>query len=195
MIDREKIHDLVEVFYQPTFKTFFVNSVDGNTFTKPTGIFVSLGITTSLKVLIDIRDVINSTDEYTATLVEISSKKIAGQFLNTVTNRDPKQYEITDFSNETIMDFEESTKELERLKKIIEDKSDKSLKLLKEYAPKITRLKDLMEKLNSTNGWNAHLIQKTDSGDYRIFHKFVNYNKVGDLEYRLGIYVVEKDHS
>ena len=42
MIDKDKIHNLVGVFYQPTFKTFFINSVDGETFIKPIGIFVSL---------------------------------------------------------------------------------------------------------------------------------------------------------
>ena len=29
-VSRDKIHSLVEVFYQPPFKTFYVNSVDGD---------------------------------------------------------------------------------------------------------------------------------------------------------------------
>lgn len=193
-IDREEIHDLVEVFYQPTFKTFYVNSTDGITFEKPIGVFVSLGITTSLKVLNDIKNVINNSEDYNAILVEISSKKIAGQFLNAVTDREPKQYELSNFSDD-ILDKEKTLEELKRLSDLIKEGSDQSLKNLKEFAPKINRLNDLSNKLTSTDGWNAHLIQKTENGDYRIFHKFVNYKKENDIEYRIGIYVTKKTNS
>ena len=100
-INRDKVHSLVEVFYQPSFKTFYVNSVDGETFVKPVGVFVSLGITTSLKVLEDIKNIISGSEGYSATLAEIKSKKVAGQFLNTVTcTTGPKQYKITNLSED-----------------------------------------------------------------------------------------------
>ena len=188
-INRDKVHSLVEVFYQPSFKTFYVNSVDGETFVKPIGVFVSLGITTSLKVLEDIKNIIAGSEGYKAVLAEIKSKKVAGQFLNTVTSTiDPKQYKIENLS-EDIMNEGESRAELERMKGMMDPSQD--LDILKEYAPKISRLQDLMDKLTSTHGWDAHLIQKERSGDYRIFHQYINYKKEGDLEYRVGIFVTE----
>lgn len=186
-INRDKIHSLVEVFYQPPFKTFYINSVDGETFVKPIGVFVSLGITTSLKVLDDIKEVINETKEYNAVLSEISSKKVAGQFLNTVIKTDnPRQYKIKKFSDQ-ILNEEKSRAELQRIKSLMDP--SQSLETLKEYAPKISRLQDLIDKLTSTNGWDAHLIQKDDNGEYRIFHQYINYKKEGDVEYRIGIFV------
>lgn len=188
-INRDKVHSLVEVFYQPSFKTFYVNSVDGETFVKPIGVFVSLGITTSLKVLEDIKNIIAGSEGYKAVLAEIKSKKVAGQFLNTVTSTmDPKQYKIENLS-EDIMNESESRAELEKMKGMMDPSQD--LDILKEYAPKISRLQDLMDKLTSTHGWDAHLIQKEKSGDYRIFHQYINYKKEGDLEYRVGIFVTE----
>lgn len=189
-INREKIHDLVEVFYQPTFKTFYINSTNGTTFIKPIGVFVSLGITTSMKVLEDIKSIINSTEEYEATIVEISSKRVAGQFLNTIINReDPKQYKLTSFS-ENIMDEKKSKEKLEEMKNLMSPEQD--LEVLRTYAPRISRLQDLIDKLTTTNGWDAHLIQEKEDGEYRIYHQYVNYRKDGDIEYRVGIYVCEK---
>ena len=189
-INREKIHDLVEVFYQPTFKTFYINSTNGTTFIKPVGVFVSLGITTSMKVLEDIKSIINSTEEYEATIVEISSKRVAGQFLNTIINREnPKQYRLTDFSDD-IMDEKKSKEKLEEMKNLMSPEQD--LEVLRTYAPRISRLQDLIDKLTTTNGWDAHLIQEKDDGEYRIYHQYVNYRKDGDIEYRVGIYVKDK---
>lgn len=190
-ISRDKIHSLVEVFYQPSFKTFYVNSVDGETFVKPIGVFVSLGITTSLKVLEDIKNIIAGGEGYNAVLAEIESKKVAGQFLNTVVcTMNPKQYKITNFT-EDIMNESEAMAELERMKGLMNPSQD--LDILKEYAPKISRLQDLIDKLTSTHGWDAHLIQKEESGDYRIFHQYINYKREGELEYRLGIFVTENN--
>lgn len=192
-INREKIHDLVEVFYQPIFKTFYINSTNGTTFIKPIGVFVSLGITTSMKVLEDMKEIINSTEEYEACLVEISSKKVAGQFLNTIINKEePQQYKLTDFST-NIMNEKESREELERMKGLMNPEQD--LGILKTYAPRISRLQDLIDKLTTTDGWDAHLIQNCGEGEYRIFHQYVNYRKEGDIEYRLGIYVKEKSNN
>ena len=189
-ISRDKIHSLVEVFYQPPFKTFYVNSVDGETFVKPIGVFVSLGITTSLKVLDDIRQIIDGNEKYNAVLSEITSKKVAGQFLNTVVyTGNPRQYKITEFSD-SILDEEKAREELQKMKVMMDP--SQSLEVLKEYAPKISRLQDLVDKLTTTKGWDAHLIQKDENGEYRIFHQYINYKKVGDIEYRVGIFVTEK---
>ena len=189
-ISRDKIHSLVEVFYQPSFKTFYVNSLDGETFVKPVGVFVSLGITTSLKVLDDIKNILNDSKGYKAVLAEISSKKVAGQFLNTVIYTGyPHQYKITDFP-EGVLTEEKARTELQEMKALMDP--SQNIETLKEYAPKISRLQDLIDKLTSTNGWDAHLIQKEREGEYRIFHRNINYKKAEDgTEYRIGIFVTE----
>ncbi len=191
MISKEEIYDLVGVFYQPTYKTFSVNSLDGETFIKPVGVFVSLGLTTSKKVLEDIKNIIVDSGKYVAQLAEISSKRVGSTFLNTIINiSNPSQYELTDIGDDT-MNEEESIAELNRLKSLMTPEQD--LDVLKKYAPKISKLQDLIDKLTRTEGWPCHLIQKKEDDDYSVFHKFVNYKKEGDLEYRLGIYVREKE--
>lgn len=189
MISKEKIYDLVGVFYQPTYKTFSVNSIDGESFIKPVGVFVSLGMTTSMKGLEDMKNIITDSGEYIAQIAEISSKKVGSQFLNTIINiSNPTQYESE--IGDDVMNEEESLAELERLKSLMTPEQD--LEVLKKYAPKISKLQDLINKLTRSNNWPYHLIQKKDD-DYGVYHKFLNYKRDGDTEYRIGIYVREKE--
>ena len=190
-VSRERIHDLVSVFYHPSFKTFYVNSTDGENFCKPLGVFVSLGITTSMSVLNNIKDIINDNKDYNARLVEISSKKSKDLFINCVTSYSPKQYYLGD-TIPNVMNREESLQELERLKEVMTP--DTALDVLKEEAPKVSRLKYLIEKLDESNSWSAHRIQKEDNGSgYRIYHIYINYEKRDGLEYRIGIFVNAND--
>ncbi len=189
MMTREEIKSLVEVFYHPVFKTFYVNSLDGKSFVRNVGIFVSLGMTTSMKVIEDIRDIIEAHNGYSARLAEISSKKVAGQFMNTVTKTEGiSQYELTEF-DDTILDREKALEELENLKSKMNVEED--LDVLKDTVPKLSKLSGLVTKLDESDGWKIHLIQKGPEGEYRIFHKLVNYRKDDDIEYRIGIYVTE----
>lgn len=183
MISREEIYKLVEVFYQPTFKTFFVNSMDGLNFIKPVGVFVSLGITTSRKVLNDIKDTILGTGKYNAVLVEISSKKVGNRYLNTITNTNPDQYY---FVEENVLSREEALKKLNELK----DLSSKSNSELLKLRLKISKLQELIDRLDNISDWESHSIQEVED-DFRIYHKYINYKKEGDVEYRVGIYVSE----
>ena len=144
-----------------------------------------------MKVLEDIKNVISETNEYVAQIAELSSRRIGGQFLNTIVNIDnPQQFELSEFPENT-MNEEEANAELDRMKSLMTPEED--LEVLKTYAPRISQLQDLIEKLTNTNGWSAHLIQKKEEGDYSVFHRFVNYRKEDDVEYRIGIYVREKE--
>lgn len=195
-ISKETIHELVEVFYQPPFKTFYINSSDGETFIKPLGVFVSLGITTSLRVLQDIRDVLSKSSGLSARLAEIKSQKIAGQFLNYIVPKkesDIVQYNMAEFPD-LCMDEDTAKNLLKRMKEkmISSEKSD--VISLYDYCPKISKLSELIDKLNSNPvGWRDHMIQETPEGEYRIFHKKVNYQRseIDGSEYRIGIYVTE----
>jgi len=194
MIEKKKIHELVGVFYRPTYKTFYVNSTDGESFIKPIGVFVSLGITTAMRVLEDIKDIIQENTEYTAQIAEISSKKVGSQFMNTITNIDnPQQYRLENLDPSIVLDETAAREELERMRELMNPEQD--LDILNEYAPKISRLQDLIDKLSASEGWDSHAIQRIDEseGSYGVFHKLVNYRQEGDKEYRLGIYVREKN--
>ena len=83
------LRDIVELFYQPPFKIFNVNSVDGETLVRPFGYFISLGITTSFDILKNIRDLISKSDYgFEARLVELESIKSDeyGDFLNVLSD-------------------------------------------------------------------------------------------------------------
>lgn len=195
-INKETIHELVEVFYQPPFKTFYINSSDGETFIRPLGVFVSLGITTSLRVLQDIRDVLSKSSGLSARLAEIRSQKIAGQFLNYIVPKkesDIVQYNMADFPD-FCMDEETAKDLLKRMKEKMTSSGETDVTSLYDYCPKISKLSELIDKLNSNPvGWKDHMIQETPEGEYRIFHKKVNYqrSKTDGSEYRIGIYVTE----
>lgn len=196
MIDKKKIHDLVGVFYRPTYKTFYVNSVDGESFTKPVGVFVSLGITTSYKVIEDIKNIISENNpDCITTIAELSSKKVGSQFMNTIVNVDsPVQYRLSDEGREGVLNESEAKEELDDMVKKMSP--DQDLAVLNSLAPKISRLRDLIDRISESGsgGWDSHSIQRIpeSEGSYGIFHKLVNYTQVGDIEYRLGIYVREK---
>lgn len=192
MINKEKVYELVDVFYQPTFKTFYVNSVNGKDFVKPVGVFVSLGITTSKKVLEEIKNIISETPGYNAVIAEISSKRVKSQFLNTLKNTEPKQYKLggEDLKKEKmrLFDKEMAEEELNRIKSIVS--SNQEAGVINEITPKITKLQNLIKRLNDSCGWEDHLICE-DEENYRIYHLNTNYKKEGDIEYRIGIYVTE----
>jgi len=188
---RDKIRNIIEIFYRPKFKIFNINSLDGKVFDHLQGVFVSLGITTSMKVMEDITEVINTENNgLRATIVEISSKKVVNQFMNTVINKTGvKQYLIQDFESQGLLDKEASLNLLESLRSKLSVEVD--LEELKNLTPRISKLATLIQKLDKSQGWDSHMIQEDQEEFYRIFHKFVNYKKVDDLEYRIGIYVEE----
>ena len=192
IIHKDDVYKMVEIFYQRKFKTFYVNSTDGVSFSIPSGVFVSLGITTSLQVLNDIREVLNQN--YTAKLAEIKSDLVGGQYLNIITDKtDIQQYVISeDQYPEKVMNESESKELLEMLQSKIVDKTT-PIEVLREIAPKVSQLNQIIEKLNES-GWDRHLIQIDDNGNYKMFHTKVNYYKDADTgsEYRIGIYVTEK---
>lgn len=187
-VSREEVHRLVEIFYQHEFKTFYINSIDGKEFIKPFGIFVSLGLTTSMSTLDNIKSILEENG-YTVKIAEISSKKVGSQYLNVLTKNDnPSQYRV--IGDDCTFGKEEAEAELKRLESNLS--VDVDLDTLAKLSPRVSSLRKLIEKLSSTNGWEDHLIRVDSDGEYSIFHKNVNYKKDGDLEYRVGIYVIKK---
>lgn len=196
-INKDTVHELVGVFYQPPFKTFYINSIDGESFVTPQGVFVSLGITTSMSVLESIRNVLEKSSGFTARLCMIKSRKVAGQFLNIV--MPVKESDIKQFNMEVFppgcMNKQESEDELSRLmSEIPENEEQKDVDGIYDKISKSEKLEKYIKDLSeSPDGWENHIIQKTSDNDYKIFHKRVNYKKSekDESEYRIGIYVTE----
>lgn len=194
-LHKEKVHELVEIFYnQRKFKTFYVNSIDGKTFTMPSGVFVSLGITTPLRVLTEIRNVLRDQG-FGSRLAEIRSDKVGGQYLNIITSKSEdeiSQYVIEESQYpEKTMNETEAKELLELLKaKVV---TDSPIEILREVSPKVSKLSQIIENLDRS-GWDRHLVQIDTDGGYKIFHTKVNYYKepTTGSEYRIGIYVTEE---
>lgn len=182
-INKDHIHDMVEIFYQAPFKTFYINSRDGITFTKPYAVFVSLGITTSLQVLTDIKNVLTRSEGgYKTKLVILKSNNVLGQFLNVPIEEpeiqqydmDPKSYPSQLWGESDIQGLLDANKDNEGI---------------------TSQIEKLISKINSgPSGWeNCYIFQEKPDW-YNIFHTKVNYRKDPDgSEYRIGIYVEATD--
>ena len=68
-----------------------------------------------------------------------------------------------------------------------------SLEILTEYSHRVNKLQYLADRLEESNGWDSHMIQRDGDSDYRIYHLFVNYAKKEGNEYRIGIFVDESN--
>ena len=193
MVNREEVSELVNIFYHKTkYKLFNVNSVDGEEFTKPLGIFVSLGMTTSLKQIQDITSAISHCKGYTARVAELGSIKIGGIYLNYLTGADPiQQYPLDEGNSKGLMNRDEV---LETISKLVEQSKDlnTSQAELVEISGKLNRLTYLNNQLEESDGWSTHAIMEDE--DYKIYHLRLNYKKDPDsnIEYRIGIFVEDE---
>jgi len=193
MVNREEVSELVNIFYHKTkYKLFNVNSVNGEEFTKPLGIFVSLGMTTSLKQIQDITSAISHCKGYTARVAELGSIKIGGIYLNYLTGADPiQQYPLDEGNSEGLMNRDEV---LETISKLVEQSKDlnTSQAELVEISGKLNKLTYLNNQLEESDGWGTHAIM--EDGDYKIYHLRLNYKKDPDsnIEYRIGIFVEDE---
>ena len=190
-INKDEIREIVSVFYQAPFKVFYINSEDGKTFSTPKGLFVSLGLTTPLGILVDIKNILNSTNGYTARLAELSSSRVCGQFVNSITSKGPeeiKPYEL-DFPEDSY--DEEGTESL--LRQLVDGCKNPDGTVqesgIRGLIDQIQKIRDLQHKINSASDWNSSVIVK--NGDsYSIFHKTSNYLQLpDDVSFRIGIYV------
>lgn len=193
MVSREGVNEIVNIFYQKTkYKLFNVNSIDGEEFTKPTGIFVSLGMTTSLKQIQDITSAISRCKGYTARVAELGSIKIGGIYLNYLTKTDSIQQYPLSGEDSSLMNRDEV---LETISKLVDQSKDPeaSQAELVEISGKLNKLSYLNNQLEESDGWGTHAIRE-ENGDYKIYHLRLNYKKDPDsnTEYRIGIYVEDE---
>lgn len=183
---KNTLKDIVEIFYQPPFKIFNINSVDGKTLVKPFGYFISLGITTSLDMLRNLRDIIAKSDYgFEARLVEIESTKsdFYGDFLNVLVDlqeNEIKKYPSAIPEGTEILEKEDAEKLISKMTEKIESG---------EYAVSVDR-QQLIKTFNKIDNWKDFAIQMRN-GQPGVFHRYVNYRKAENSEFRIGIYVTK----
>ena len=193
-VDKDKIREIVEVFYQAPFKVFSVNSEDGESFSKISGVFVSLGLTTPIQTLIEIKNILNNTKGHKARLAELESTKFCGQFLNRITEKTEDEIKPYDLATPDNSYDEKQTKvlieELVQKCKIPNDEANVDYSI-GEIIQDIQKIKELQQYLDASGGWKDSVIVKKDN-NYKIFRKISNYNQSSnDINYRIGIYVEE----
>ena len=195
-VDKDKIREIVEVFYQAPFKVFSVNSEDGKSFSKISGVFVSLGLTTPLQTLVEIKNILNNTKGHKARLAELESTKFCGQFLNKITEKTEDEIRPYDLDTPENSYDEKQTKDL--IESLIQKCKLNNKELINiEYdlgdiIQDIQKIKELQQYLNTSGGWEDSVIVKKEN-DYKIFRKTSNFNQVNnEINYRIGIYVEEE---
>ena len=193
--DKEKIREIVEVFYQAPFKVFGVNSEDGKSFSKISGVFVSLGLTTPLQTLIEIKNILNNTKGHKARLAELESTKFCGQFLNRITEKSEGEIKPYELKSPDDSYDEKQTRELidNLVNKCKQESEGTNIENnIGEIIQDIQKIKELQQYLNTSAGWEDSVIVKKEN-DYKIFRKTSNFNQVSnEINYRIGIYVEEE---
>lgn len=180
------LRDIVELFYHSPFKIFNVNSVDRETLVRPFGYFISLGITTSMESLKNIRDIIGKSDYgFEAKIVELESIKSEeyGDFLNVITNK--TEEEITKYPSTPPENIKVYTKE--KAQKLYDEMTEKIDSGDYSISPIRQKLSEVLKKIEN---WDEHSVQIKD-GQPGIFHKYINYQKIDESEFRIGIYVTK----
>lgn len=180
MLTKAEISEVVSVFYQPKFKAYYINASKNGTAIHPIGVFISLGITTTLGTLNYVKESIEALGKYRAYLCEIKSKEVNGRYLNSISRLGEEeiqdQYEIVDLPI-NVLNKEQAKLELVESEKMNSNQTEV--------------LKKLIEKIDEGNGWERHAIQKDGNG-YILYHKFVNYRKDDAYDYRIGLFIAER---
>ncbi len=192
-VDKDKIKEIVSVFYQAPFKVFYVNSEDGETFSvsENTRVFVSLGLSSPHQTLIDIKNILKSSG-YKVRLAELKSIRNGNQFVNSITDKEEDQISMYSLEfPEGSYDKNGTDELLESLIKSCKNPDGTIQETgIKDLIREIQSIKELQLKLNTSNGWDSAAIIKDDNGDYKIFRKNSNFLQMpDDVSYRIGIYV------
>jgi len=192
MINKKQVEELVSIFYQPTFKVFYINADHEYNMVKPAGVFVSLGLTSTLATIDSVKRSLEGLGKgYITSFAVLATKRTNANFLNRIDKcmelEDVEQFRLENVPKE-VMEREEAVKCLEELRAELDKHTD--LTKIAGVATRVRKLETLIEKIDKELGWDRYgIIPDPTTNSYMYFHKFVNYMKKDDIEYRIGIYV------
>lgn len=173
IISKEQVTRVVDDCYSSHYKIFSINSLDGLNLCRPIGLFVSLGITTSLATMKTVSDTLAETLGVDSRIAEISTKMIEGRYLNKVLNStNVEQYDSGVLTYGKKLKEEDINNLLADLKsKWMENKED--TKVMLDYSYRLSKVSKLIHRIKSSKSFNW--------GDYSI--NLVN----TDTEFSLSI--------
>lgn len=192
MINKKQVEELVSIFYQPTFKVFYINADHEYNLVKPTGVFVSLGLTSTLSTIDSVRQSLEGLGKgYVTSFAVLATKRANGNFLNKIEKcmelEEVEQFKLDSFPD-NLIEREESIKLLGNLKAELD--KHQNLNDVIGLAPKVHKLESLINKIDGELGWERYsIVPDSSTNSYMLFHRFVNYTRKDDIEYRIGIYV------
>jgi len=190
---KQEIERTVSLFYPAGVKTIYINSENGTDLNPPySQIFVSLGITSSIKTLNEVRDNLNNISYLSATLATTKSiRKEDGKYSNEILKFG--EYTKDDQYLATSMCGGEFEKILDRAASI-----DMYEELMhSEHVDQANQLKEMIGRLDEKNCWEDMAIAfdiVDNVPTISQFHRYVNYRKDQETgaEYRIGILVEMK---
>lgn len=177
IISKEFVTRVVDSCYSSPYKIFTINSHDGYTLTKPLGLFVSLGITTSMNTMNQVADEISSQLRVSTCLAEISSRLINNRYVNCIDKLDSDVVQFNSgsmneglkLSADELRDFIADTKA-----KIVKNVED-DLAVI-ELTNRLTKMIKVLNKLESKPFDNyATLIDNPSKFDVFVTTNCINY--------------------
>ena len=182
LINKEMITRVVDELYPSKYKIFTINSEDGINIVKPIGLFVSLGITTSMSTIQMICKKINSSLNISSYVSEIESRMVSGVYVNKITKtEDVSQYDSGILSNGTLIDKNQLLGMIRDVKdKMITSKDDDEFMKYNNILYKLSKISRKMKSSESFSSGNYSVIV-SDNND-RFNASLVN-NKINYMQY------------
>lgn len=178
MISKEIVTRVVDSCYSSPYKVFTINSYDGYRVTKPLGLFISLGVTTSMKTMSIVLNELRSQLRCNVVLGEIASKYIDGRYINNVVAQGD---EVTQYSSDSITEGLRLT--VDELRDFIFDTKSKIVKnvdddnMVIELTNRLTKMLKVLNKMESNPSLyqQANLIDDKGLFDIYVINNNVNY--------------------
>lgn len=199
---RESISRIVDGIYPSSYRVFTVNTWDRYTLSKrPIGLFVSLGITTSIVTMRKVRDEIVKSYPNTY-MSELESRFIDGVYVNYVSDVNDNIDQYDQLGSECWRSLSEkdlNDKIMELKDKIA--KAGDDVDLVMNYSSKISSISKVLNKfLNGTYNWSDFTVNVIDTDtEFRVatLNKKINFiqsseehdGKTMSVYKRIGIFV------
>lgn len=155
MINKDLISRVVDDCYSSHYKIFSINSRDGINSGRSLGLFISLGITTSMTTIRMVMDRLkNQFPENNVVISEIESRLIDGRYTNKISkSTNVTQYNSGSIQYGKIISESELCELVSSLKnKLLDNKDDDDLVL--EYSCRISKVAKIINKISSSDTYN-----------------------------------------
>lgn len=193
LINKEMITRVVDELYPSKYKIFTINSEDGINIVKPIGLFVSLGITTSMSTIQMICKKINSSLDISSCVSEIESRMVSGVYVNKVTKTENvSQYDSGILSNGTLIDKNQLLGMIKDVKdKMITSNDDDEFMRYNNILYKLSKISRKMKSSEPFSSGNYSVIvnDANDRFNASIVNNKINYTQYNEINNGINIIV------